>query len=126
MSYSNTQQEIDSAETDHGQDISHIEPDDIGVGMLTVLFGFVAVVVLLVVVLLQAWFYNWKVELIAQRTGPIDAAEAPAAIAQKQLERIETYGWADRKTQARAIPIKRAMELVAAELAAPGKETGDQ
>ena len=36
--------------------------------MLTVLFAFVAVVVLLIVVLLQAWFYNWKVELLAR--GP--------------------------------------------------------
>ena len=113
------------AEAGHGEDISHIEPDDIGVGMLTVLFAFVAVVVLLVVVLLQAWFYNWKVELTAQRTGPIDVQETPAAIAQKQLERIESYGWADRKTQARAIPISRAMELVAAELAAVGQQTGD-
>ena len=70
------------------------------------MFAFVAVVVLLVVVLLQAWFYNWKVDLLAQRTGPIDAQQTPAAIAQKQLERIETYGWADPKTQARAIPIE--------------------
>jgi len=130
MSYSHRQQDDSPAEAGHGENVSHIEPDDIGVGMLTVLFAFVAVVVLLVVVLLQAWFYNWKVELTAQRTGPIDVQETPAAIAQKQLERIESYGWADRKTQARAIPISRAMELVAAELAQsatpakPEKETG--
>jgi hypothetical protein len=126
MSYSHSQQDIAPAGTDHVENVSHIEPDDIGVGMLTVLFAFVAIVVLLVVVLLQAWFYNWKVELTVQRTGPIEVQEAPAAIAQKQLERIETYGWADRKTHARAIPISRAMELVAkdlaAESAAPGKE----
>ena len=75
---------------------SHIEPDDIGVGMLTVLFAFVAVVVLLFVVLLQAWFYNWKVDLLAQRNGPIDVQRRPSR-SPEQLQRIESYGWADRK-----------------------------
>ena len=78
-----------------------------------------AVVVLLVVVLLQAWFYNWKVDLQAQRwTGPVDEQQTPAAIAQEQLQRIESYGWTDAnpKTRTRAIPIGRAMELVAKEL----------
>jgi len=129
MSYSDSQPDVAAAEA-HGEDVSHIEPDDIGVGMLTVLFAFVAVVVLLAVVLLQAWFYNWKVELTAQRLGPIKGQETPAAIAQEQLARIESYGWADRKTQARAIPIKQAIDLVAADLAGqlaasakPEKET---
>ncbi len=72
MSYSPSEPDVASAQAGHGEDVSHIEPDDIGVGMLTVLFAFVAVVVLLIVVLLQAWFYNWKVDLLAQRTGPID------------------------------------------------------
>ena len=72
--------------------------------------------VLLIAVLLQAWFYNWKLDLSAQRSGPIDPNQTPAAIAKTQIERIETYGWADPKTkQDRAIPIGRAMELVAAE-----------
>jgi hypothetical protein len=130
MSHTQSEQDVASAQTGHVEAISHIEPDDIGVGLLTVLFAFVAVVVLLVVVLLQAWFYNWKMELVSRRTGPVDVQQTPAAIAEKQLERIETYGWADRKTQTRAIPIRRAMELVAKELAAesaapaaPGKET---
>ncbi|MGO9114677.1 MAG: hypothetical protein ACLP9L_36130 [Thermoguttaceae bacterium] len=117
MSYTHSKEDSAPTQAGHREDVSHIEPDDIGVAMLTVLFAFVAVVVLLVVVLLQAWFYNWKVELLAQRSGPIDVQETPAAIAQKQLQRIETYGWTDRKTQARAIRIERAMELVAADLA---------
>jgi hypothetical protein len=129
MSYPHGEPEVASAQADQAEGVSHIEPDDVGVGLLTVLFTFVAVVVLLVVVLLQAWFYNWQGDLLAQRTGPIDLQQSPAAIAQKQLQRIKTYGWADRKTQARAIPISRAMELVAADMAAesaapgvPGKE----
>ncbi len=107
-----------SADADHGAVLSHVEPDDIGVGLLTVVGALVAVVVLLIAVLLQAWFYNWKLDLIAQRSGPIDANQTPAAIAADQLQRIETYGWADPKTKkARTIPIDRAMELEAAELA---------
>ena len=77
------------AQAGHGEEVSHVEPDDIGVGLLTVLFAFVAVVVLLVVVLLQAWFYNWKVDLMAERTGPINVQQAPAAVAQRQLKRID-------------------------------------
>ena len=111
-------------EAGHGEDLSHVEPDDIGVGLLAVLGALVAVVVLLIAVLLQAWFYDWKLDLQAQRSGPIDVQETPAAIAQRQLQRIETYGWADRKTHARAIPIDRAMELVAKDLSDPGKESG--
>ena len=98
--------------------------------MLIVLFAFVAIAILLIVVLLQAWFYNWKVDLAARQPDATAVQQTPAAIAQDQLRRIETYGWADRKTGARAIPISRAMELVAKDLVAepaaavsPGKET---
>lgn len=124
MSYSRSEPDVASAPANHAQDVSHIEPDDIGVGLLAVLGALVAVVVLLIAVLLQAWFYDWKLDLQAQRSGPIDVQETPAAIAQRQLQRIETYGWADRKTHARAIPIDRAMELVAKDLSDPGKESG--
>ncbi len=127
MSYSSSEPDAAPVPAGHGEGISHIEPDDIGVGMLTVLFAFVAIVVLLVVVLLQAWFYNWKVDLQAQRLGPIpgDEQQTPVAIAQEQLKKIESYGWTDAnpKTRTRAIPIGRAMELVAKEL---GKESGEK
>jgi len=95
---------------------SHVEPDDIGVGMLTVLGAMVAVVIVLIVVLLQAWFYNWKDAMIARRAGPIDEQTAPA--------RIERYGWADPKKRLRAIPITRAMQLIVDENAAESATTG--
>jgi hypothetical protein len=130
MSYSQSRPEVAAAQAGHGEEVSRMEPDDIGVGLLTVLFSFVAVVVLLIVVLLQAWFYNWRLEALAQ-WSPIDVQQAPAAIAQKQLERIDRYGWVDPETKkGRAIRIGRAMELVVKELggetaapAGPGKET---
>ena len=81
--------------------------------------------VLLAAVLLQAWFYNWKVELSARRVGPVDAAAGASGARPAQLQRIETYGWADPKTKKdRAIPISRAMELVAKDLAESGKKGG--
>ncbi len=124
MSYSHSEQDVASAKAGHGEDISHVEPDDVGVGLLTVLGAFVAVAVLLIVVLLQAWFYNWKVDVLARQPSAWPEDKMPAAIAKQQLERIETYGWADPKTKkARTIRIRRAMELVAKEMAA-GKETG--
>ncbi len=128
MTHSPSEPEVATPQAGHGEEVSHVEPDDIGVGLLTVLFAFVAVVVLLVVVLLQAWFYNWKVNLMAERTGPINVQQAPAAVAQRQLKQIDRFGWADDKKQARAIPIDRAMALVVKEMAgdpgAPGKEKG--
>ncbi len=99
----------------HGGETSHVEPDNIGVGMMTVLFGLCGVSLVLMVVLLQAWFYNWKDDVIAERPRP---ESEPAAIAAEQLKRIENYGWADPKKQIRAIPISRAMELIVQEFGA--------
>ncbi len=127
MSDTHSEQDVAPAQADHGEGVSHIEPDDVGVGLLTVLGALVAVVVVLIVVLLQAWFYNWKVELSARQPSAWPAEKLPATIAKTQLQQIESYGWADPKTKkARGIPISRAMELVAKELATPvsDKETG--
>jgi hypothetical protein len=96
----------------HGGETSHVEPDDIGIGMMTVLFGLCGVSLVLMVVLLQAWFYNWKDAVVAERP-PVESA--PAAIAAEQLKRIENYGWADPKRQVRTIPISRAMDLIVQE-----------
>ncbi len=132
MSYTQGDGEVSPAHASPNGAVSHIEPDEIGVGMLIVLFAFCAIVILLIVVLLQAWFYNWKVDLLAQKADETVVQQTPADIARVQLERIETYGWVDPKTKKeRAIPIGRAMELVAEDMAAgsaapaaPGTQTG--
>jgi hypothetical protein len=116
MNPTHSQDRVASEPDDHGANVSHMEPDNIGVAVLTVLFAFVAVVIVLVVVLLQAWFYNWKVDLLAERMGPIDEQQTPAAIAKMQIERIETTGWADPKTKKDwTIPIEQAMKSVVSE-----------
>ena len=42
---------------------SQVEPDEVNVGLLGVVGTFLAVVVVLIVVLLQAWFYNWRASM---------------------------------------------------------------
>jgi hypothetical protein len=112
MSHTANEDNVPPSPAGHGEGISHTEPDSIGVAGLSVLFALVAVVIVLIVVLLQAWFYNWKVDLLAQRLGPIDEQQTPAAIAKLQREQIERYGWADPATKSRAIPITQAMEII--------------
>jgi hypothetical protein len=136
---------------DPGGIVSHMEPDNIGVSGLIVLFALCGVVLVLVVVLLQAWFYNWKVDLLAQRWDHFDDQQAPAVIARMQregldplqielellslrrpdaikkmqIERIETYGWVDPKTRnERTIPITQAMELIVKDSSSAGAENG--
>ena len=103
----------------HGDETSHVEPDDIGVGMMTVLFGLCGVSLLLMVVLLQAWFYTWKDVVAADRPPP---QSEPAVIAAAQLKKLENYSWADPKKKIRMIPISRAMELIVQDYGAIGDE----
>jgi hypothetical protein len=102
----------ESASAAHSDELSHVEPDDIGVGMMTVLFGLCGISLLLIVVLLQAWFYNWKDAVVADRPAEVNSPTTAAAIAAEQLKRIEGYGWADAKKTVRTIPISRAMDLI--------------
>ncbi len=108
--------------TNHDE-LSHVEPDDIGVGMLVVVAALCAVALLLSVVLLQAWFYNWQDAVRTERSGPADAQSTPADIAADQLKRLDGYGWADKERRVRTIPISRAMALIVQEY---GAKTGEK
>lgn len=103
-----------------------IEEDEVNVGLLAIIGAFSAVALFLIVVLLQAWFYNWKGDLVAARGPGADSAQTLLARAiVEQQEQINHYHWVNRETKVRAIPIQRAMELVVqdmrAEQAAPQK-----
>jgi hypothetical protein len=84
---------------------------------MTVLFGLCGVSLVLIVVLLQAWFYNWKDAIVAERDRPESES---ALIAAEQVKRIENYGWADPKKKIRTIPISRAMDLIVEEFGEAG------
>jgi hypothetical protein len=97
--------------------------DEVNAGLVAIVGVFAAVVFLLIVVLLQAWFYNWKGQIATARAVPPDSLETPLGrmLAEQQTQ-IDSYHWVDRKAGVRAIPIQRAMEIVAAEMAGKGSE----
>ncbi len=96
-----------------------VEPDEVNAGLLGVVGTFLAVVVVLIVVLLQAWFYNWRASIAQERTLPSDSPQTPLGRALvEQRETIGSYHWINREAKVRAIPVGRAMELVAQEMAA--------
>jgi hypothetical protein len=100
---------------------SQVERDEVSIGLLAIVGTFIAVAVFLAVLLLQAWFFNWKEELTASRLRRVDESEQPAARMRiEQQEQIGKYRWVNREKQIRAIPIERAMKLVAKEMAAEG------
>ena len=97
---------------------SSVEPDEVNVGLLAVVGTFSAVVVVLIVVLLQAWFYNWRGSMAEAKILPMNSPEAPLGRALvEQQEELNSYHWINREAHTRAIPITQAMELVAQEMA---------
>lgn len=108
--------------------LSQVEPDDVDIGLLSIVGLFIAVVVFLIVVLCQAWFYDWKNDVATGRSAATDVSQMPLSQAVVEQEsQINSYRWVSRDKGIRAIPIERAMELMTKELAAeptPAKEEG--
>ncbi len=97
---------------------SQVERDEIDAGLLGVVGTFIAVVLVLIVVLLQAWFYNWREAFATARSLPATDPSTPLGRALvEQQEQIHGYRWVNREAKVLAIPIERAMELVAKEMA---------
>ena len=103
----------------HGHGASAVEKDEVSAGVIGIIGVFAAVVLFLIVVLLQAWFYSWKSDLTAANTVRADDPDAPLGrmLVQQQAQ-INSYHWISREQGTRAIPVDRAMELVAQEMAA--------
>ena len=69
---------------------SSVEPDEVNVGLLAVVGTFAAVVVVLIVVLLQAWFYNWRGSVAEAKLLPMNSPETPLGRALlEQQEKIK-------------------------------------
>jgi hypothetical protein len=93
--------------------------DEVNAGLLGIVGVFSAVVLLLIVVLLQAWYYTWSEQLAAARVAQAEGPDSPLGrMVSEQERQIGGYRWIDRKQQVVAVPIERAMELVAGEMAA--------
>jgi hypothetical protein len=79
--------------------------------------GFVSAILLFVIiVVLQAYFYRAEQQELERKvyTQPYEALQQLDAT---QLEQINSYGWVSEADGVARIPIDRAMELVAAEAA---------
>jgi hypothetical protein len=99
-----------------------IEPDEVNTGMMVIVGAFIAVVFVLVVVLIQAWFYNLREDVAARRTLPAtDPQTALGRALLEQEEQLNSYRWINRQAKIRAVPIEQAMKLVTAELASNHK-----
>ena len=99
-------------------DASSVERDEINIGVLAMTGALITVVVVLVAILLQAWFYHGKGDLSTARTVMTTAPHTALGQALvEQQEKISTYRWINREAKTVAIPIERAMKLVADELA---------
>lgn len=98
--------------------------DEVNAGLVAIVGLFAAVVLLLIVVLVQAWYFTWKGEVTAEQATLADAPGTPLrTMLDEQETQLNTYRWVDREKQVRGIPIERAMEIVAQELK-QGKEEG--
>ncbi|MGD9253338.1 MAG: hypothetical protein PVG92_05345 [Holophagae bacterium] len=79
--------------------------------------GFVSAILLFVIiVVLQAYFYRAEQQELERKvyTQPYEALQQLDAT---QLEQINSYGWVSEADGVARIPIDRAMELVASEAA---------
>ena len=96
---------------------SQVERDDINVALLAIVGTLLAVAVVLAVLLLQTWFYGGKSTLTTLQAVPSTDPQTGLGRARlEQQDKISRYQWLNRETQQVAIPIERAMELVAREL----------
>jgi hypothetical protein len=115
--------EAQSLVADHADGTDEATPqferDEVNSGLLAIIGIFLAVTVCLIVVLLQAWFYNYKSNLTSTRTLQSNDPQTLLGKSMiEQKEQISTYHWINREAGVRAIPIDRSMELVAREIAA--------
>jgi hypothetical protein len=82
---------------------------------LSAVIGLIAVIlVFVIIVALQAVFYNMQAAELERKVGsPRDQELAQLEASQREI--LTTYRWIDQKGGVVGIPIERAMELVAAE-----------
>jgi hypothetical protein len=93
--------------------------DEVNAGLIGIVGVFAAVVLLLIIVLVQAWYYTWKGQVASDREVLTNSPDMPLGrMLAEQEQQIGSYHWVNREKQVRAIPIDQAMALVAEELAA--------
>jgi hypothetical protein len=92
-----------------------VQQDDINIHMVASSVAVAAILLLVLVVALQAWFYNAEAAETAAKTRPPEDLVALRAAHGRQLR--ET-AWVQQPTNIARIPIDRAMQMVIPELQA--------
>ncbi|MGA2031382.1 MAG: hypothetical protein ABSG68_03930 [Thermoguttaceae bacterium] len=101
---------------------AYVHDNDTNAGLIALVGALATVGVLLIVILLHAWFYNWKEDIAGAKALPPGDPRTPLGRALvEQEEQLGSYHWINREARVQAIPIQRAMELVAAEMSEANK-----
>jgi len=91
------------------------QADDINVGLVAIIGVFSAALLFVLIVLIQAWFYNWnESERVDKASASVELQQALAS----QQDKMNRYRLLDPSGKVRAIPIERAMEVELATLRA--------
>ncbi len=98
-----------------GAGAGHAQADNVNVGFVAIVGVFAAVLLFVLIVVLQAWFYSWNESERARKNEPSE--ELQQAIA-AQRDKMNSYRVLDPAGKVRAIPIERAMQVEAATLRA--------
>ncbi|GAB4376326.1 MAG: hypothetical protein Kow0062_16450 [Acidobacteriota bacterium] len=85
-------------------------------------WGIVSIVLFFVLVTaIQALFFRYERAFLEARVYGVSPIE-PRQVRAEQLERISRYRWIDEKQGVVAIPVDRAMELIAREQGAAAED----
>ena len=101
-----------------------VQKDDLNTPLITTIGIVSAVLLFVIIVVLQAWFAQAQREEFRRKVVDVRATEAADAWAEQE-GRLAGYRWVDRERGVVAIPIERAMELVAREHGAAAPSSGE-
>ena len=86
--------------------------------------GFIgAILVFVMIVALEVWFYNVQEVETYKKVISVPPQEYSSLVADQQAQ-LHSYRWIDRQNGIVAIPIERAVELVVKDQSAGGDESG--
>jgi hypothetical protein len=82
-----------------------------------------AIMVFVVIVALQVWFYNLQEVETYKKVVSVPPQEYSSLVAEQET-RLNSYRWIDREKGVVAVPIERAAELVVHDLSSEQTQSG--
>jgi hypothetical protein len=99
----------------------NMQSDDVNVSMVAIIGVFAAMLLFLLIVMLQAWFYTWDDR---ERTAKSEPSVNLSMLRSQQLDQLKDYHWVNQANHVRGLPIERAMELETQRLAGEQQAVG--